>query len=166
VKQWTGIEITLQRAKNIVADFRRTNSGILRLWGQLEQGLKQSRGEELSVELPSGRTVHYFAIAELERHWCGRVERGRARKALYGGLLTENLVQATARDLFSEAILRLETAGLRVVLHVHDEVIVEVNSGDVAEAQLAIQESMRSTPLWAAGLPIQVDTQIADAYRK
>jgi hypothetical protein len=166
VKQWAGKDIALNRAKDIVNDFRRTNPGIIRLWRQLELGVKQSCGGDFEVELPSGRMIHYFNIAEIDGQRCGRVERGQPRKTLYGGLLTENLVQATARDLFAEAILRLERAGLPVVLHVHDEVVVEVDERAGAEALRAVNEIMCVTPPWAAGLPIQADTQIAQAYGK
>jgi hypothetical protein len=166
VKQWVGKDIAVERAKDIVSDFRRTNPGIIRLWRQLELGVKQSRGEDFELELPSGRVMRYFNVAEIDRQRCGRVERGQPRKILYGGLLTENLVQATARDLFAEAILRLERAGLPVVLHVHDEVVVEVDEGVDAEALLAVNEIMCVAPAWATGLPIQADTQIADAYGK
>ena len=166
VKLWTGLEISEAQAKQMVADFRRTNPGVVGLWRRLEQGLRGSTGGTFELELPSGRMIRYFNIAEIDRQRCGRVERGQPRKTLYGGLLTENLVQATARDLFAEAILRLERAGLPVVLHVHDEVVVEVDESAAAEALQAVNEIMCVVPTWATGLPIQADTQIADAYGK
>jgi hypothetical protein len=55
-------------------------------------------------------------------------------RTLHGGLLVENAVQAIARDILAEAILRIEDAGLRIVLHVHDEVVAEVREADADQA--------------------------------
>ena len=166
VKQWSGQEITLAKAKQVVRDFRCTNPRITALWRRLEQGLRQSAGDKLAVELPSGRAVNYFNIAQIDGQWTGRVERGGPPKKLYGGLLFENLVQATARDLFAESILRLESAGLPVVLHVHDEVVVEVTEADGARARDEVERLMRQVPPWAEGLPVEVKAHTARRFMK
>ena len=66
--------------------------------------------------------------------------------------LTENAVQAVARDLFAAAMPRLEAAGYPIVLHLHDEIVAEVpeDFGSVAE----IKRIITASPDWAAGLPI------------
>ena len=68
------------------------------------------------------------------------------------GTFAKNVVQATARDLLAAAIERLEARGIPVVLHVHDEVVVEVPIGSITEAEfLAI---VLEAPDWAEGLPL------------
>ena len=70
----------------------------------------------------------------------------------YGGKLTENIVQATARDILGEVLLRAEDAGLDVVFHIHDEIVVEASEGQT----LQMVEELFSRPIsWAPGLPLK-----------
>ena len=82
----------------------------------------------------------------------------------YGGQLTENAVQALARELLVEAILRFEARGFPIVMHCHDEIIVE-NPNITAEL---MQEIMSERPAWAAelGVPISVEAWVGKRYRK
>jgi|SRR5579883_352497 len=95
----------------------------------------------LALRLPSGRFLRYLE-ARLERAK-GRayenvVFRHRERQRPgYGGLWTENAVQAIARDIIAAALVRLEAVGLDVVLHVHDEVVCELDATS-AEAGLLL----------------------------
>jgi len=90
------------------------------------------------------------------------------RVATYGGKLAENVTQACARDVLAEAMLRLDDAGFDIVMHVHDEVVVEIPerelAGDGAESMFA--NFMALTPDWAPGLPIAVETWRGRRYRK
>ncbi len=86
-----------------------------------------------------------------------------ARVSTYGGKLAENITQAIACDLLAEALLRLDEAGMDVVLHVHDEAVCEI--GD-ASATAAIESIMKVTPPWAAGLPIAVKAWAGKRYKK
>jgi DNA polymerase len=78
---------------------------------------------------------------------------GWIRLNTYGGKLTENVVQATARDILAHAIVNLEHAGYPVVLHVHDEVVSEVleNAGNIGE----FERIMSTMPAWAHDWPIR-----------
>jgi DNA polymerase len=134
----------------------------------------------LVCTLPSGRHVIYrdARVEDVLKH--GKVRqcvtyhspRG-GRRVLYGGKLAENVVQAICRDLLVAAMLRLEAAGYRVVMHVHDEIVAEVpahacdaptrarcSDDDVARAQ----DLLETTPLWAPDLPIGVDCGTAERY--
>lgn len=77
--------------------------------------------------------------------------------------IVSNCVQATARDVFGEAIIRLEAAGIPVVLHVHDEVVCEV---DVDVPVSAVYDIMARTPDWIPGLPVDSSVVEADRYFK
>ena len=86
------------------------------------------------------------------------------RHDLYGGLLTANATQAVARDILAEAMLRVDAAGYAIVLHVHDEIVVEVPEGkDKLAELLAI---MSKPPTWAEGLPIEAEGWTGRRYQK
>lgn len=81
---------------------------------------------------------------------------GWVRMSTYGGQLVENIVQATARDILANAIIRLERAGLPVVLHVHDEIVCEVPDDGLAELRLrSLEAHMNTMPEWAKGWPLK-----------
>ena len=74
------------------------------------------------------------------------------RGETYSGKLTENITQATARDLLAEAMWRMERAGLGIVGHVHDEVILEVPKGQYTVDDVC--SIMNQNPKWAEDLPL------------
>jgi DNA polymerase len=116
----------------------------------------------LRLTLPSGRSLSYpFPRLDTNRfgNTCvtfldnagGKFVDVKFGQGAYGGLWTENIVQAIARDLLAAAMLRLEAAGIgAVVLHIHDEIIVEAKEGSLEEFRRLIEE----VPPWAKGLPI------------
>ncbi len=81
----------------------------------------------------------------------------------YGGRLTENVVQAIARDLMAESMLEIEKL-FDVILLVHDEIVAErkIGEGDLAE----FQRLMANAPAWATGLPIKVEGWKGKRYKK
>ena len=163
-----GIDISFADAKKTVADFRAKNPRISRLWNQLDRDFKRSAGGDYSIELPSGRVLRYFNVVKTPRgYYAAATERGGKLRSLYGCLLTENLVQATARDLFAEHLLQIHRAGIgRIVFHVHDEVIVEVPASNADEAREQIQTIMSITPDWLSGCPVAAESKILNRYTK
>lgn len=98
---------------------------------------------------------------------CLTFKGGRQKVAhLYGGLLTENAVQALARGLLAASMMRIEKAGMPVVLTVHDEVVCEVDEGS-ADLQ-AFEQLMAEPTLWAREMkiPIAVEAWEGNRYRK
>ena len=167
-KLMAGLDLTETRSKEIVDDYRRKNWKVLDLWNRLERGLKESKGEDYHVELPSGRAQKYWDVTpQMGKHgkpdWRASLELGGPKYPLYGGRLCENLVQATARDVFGECIQRLEQQGLRVLFHVHDEVILEVDQ-DVKPKD--VDHIMSTTPVWLPGCPIGSESKEASCYEK
>jgi DNA polymerase bacteriophage-type len=88
------------------------------------------------------------------------------KKRLYGGLIVENITQATARDLLCDALLRCEQSGYETVLHVHDEIVVERDQNDWVRDLDGLERIMKSTPWWAAGCPIEVEGFSSQRYKK
>ena len=85
----------------------------------------------------------------------------------YGGLWVENAVQGIARDLLAEALVRLDKAGFRIVLHVHDEILCEVPEGDLNDALIKrFSRLMTQRPRWALDLPIAAEVWSGPRYLK
>jgi DNA polymerase len=84
----------------------------------------------------------------------------------YGGSLVENLTQAIARDILADAMARLEAEGLDIVLHVHDEAVVEALDSQAEGVLKLMTEVMQLMPLWAKGLPMKSSGFITKFYRK
>ena len=80
----------------------------------------------------------------------------------------ENVSQAMARDIFAEGLLRIEDAGLpgRVALHVHDEVVFEVEESLASEVSAELLRLMCVTPDWCEGLPVRAEAKICKEYTK
>ena len=131
----------------------------------------------LWMGLPSGRTLAYAKphLADKVTPWgstakelacCGQkcVTRKWTKTDLYGGILTENAVQAIAADILFEAMLRVEAAGLPIVLSVHDEIVCEVPKGRSSAAEL--ERVMSIAPAWATGLPLAAEGWVGERFKK
>ena len=118
----------------------------------------------LTIQLPNGRKLYYahphigtnrFGNESIG-YW-GMDQKTKKWSALetYGGKIVENITQATARDCLAEAVERLEAAGLPVVFHIHDEVVI-----DAAPEQGCLDDVIRimaTPPWWAQDLPLNAD---------
>ena len=80
-----------------------------------------------------------------------------------GWKFVENIVQATARDILAEAMLRLDTRGYKIVMHVHDEAVIEAPADASLEDICGV---MGQTPAWAEGLLLRADGYVCDFYKK
>lgn len=147
---------------------------ILGTGGGVDTGLIniEVKGQDRYVWLPSGRPIVYRGLT---RRWKQLLDADgaplgparlvphvlntggdRARvpfKPLHGGIITENIVQAVARDILVQALRNLEEAGWPVVTHIHDEVVCEIpeDKRDLSEAELVaeVSEIMCRPPSWA-----------------
>lgn len=132
-------------------------------------------GSFLWCKLPSGRTIcyPYPKIEMVETPWGAQKsaityygeEQGKwSKKVAYGGLFAENITQAVARDLLCEAMLDLDEAGYRIVMHTHDEAVADMpygkGSGDEMRAIMC-----RDRP-WTLGLPLDGKAWEGRRYRK
>ena len=172
----------------LVRQWREANPHIIRLWAQVENAAMTAVREKarvrlgrltfhcrsgmLFITLPSGRKLCYvkpriqtnrFGGDGLTYEGVGESKKW-TRIETFGGKLTENIVQATARDLLAEAMLRLRDAGLEIVMHVHDEAVLEVPIGHSGVDEVCAL--MAEAPAWADGLPLRADGYECRFYQK
>ena len=84
----------------------------------------------------------------------------------WGGLLTENASQALSRDIFSDMMLRLEEAGIKIIFHVHDEFIIEVEEKKAEQTLEQVLAIMSTAPDWIADIPLEAEGKIVNRYQK
>jgi len=177
-----GINVDEDEAKRIVSVYREKNNRIAQYWRDSENEfveMVKGAGRVGSVELPlpSGRSLTYHnpRIIQRETPWgamrdtaqvdtLNSVTRQWVSQIIWGGLLTENVVQATARDLMATAMMALELKGYNVILSVHDEIICEVPD-DFGSLEEMI-EIMTRVPAWADGCPVNAEGKEGKRYRK
>jgi DNA polymerase len=137
--------------------------------------LLKCSGAYLFIKLPSGRKLAYpyprIEIEDLQHEVvvfkdasAGQWRDCRGGNGAYGGLWTENIVSGICRDLLASAMLKLERAGYRIVLHVHDECIAEVPEGFGSVEEFT--RLMTASPAWALGLPIAAKAWTGQRFSK
>lgn len=150
----------------IVQDFRTKNPKIVALWKHLDNAIRQAIGDTYRIRLPSGRILQYRdVICDDENGVTAIICRGgkMVRRKLYGGLLTENIVSAIARDILRDAAIRLHLHNFQIILRVHDELVLEVSP---TAPLFLIRELMAVNPPWLIGCPIDVEVEQAVRYKK
>lgn len=182
--------LTEEELPKLVAMWRNANKQIVRLWNVVEdaaidavttgQPVQIMHGIRFSIEkgilfikLPSGRRLSYLA-AKMKQGKFGKdaltyegmdqTTKQWKVQDTYGGKLVENIVQAIARDCLAVAMLRLDEAGFKIVMSVHDEVVLEEKNEHV---RLGLVNKIMSEPIpWAKGLPLTADSYETKFYKK
>lgn len=188
LKAMGGIEMGLSEdeLQSIVDSWREANPNIVSLWWDIDSVVKRvvkTRSKEeyknlvisyekriLFIELPSKRRLVY-PKAKIGTNRFGResivyegivVGNKWDKIESYGGKFVENIVQAIARDILVEAMMRLEKKGSNIVMHIHDEVVIESDSSSVEE----VNKIMSIVPSWALGLILDADGFESEFYKK
>lgn len=178
--------------KTIITQWRLANPKITQFWRDTEAAVIEAIRERatvfinkylkaiyqsgiLFIELPSGRRLAYVkpkvvdddrfpgkekitfqAVDEKTWQW--------VEEDTYGGKLVENIVQAVARDCLAHAMLAVDRMGYQIVMHVHDEIVIEVPEDDVSLAYVC---GLMGEPItWAPGLPLRADGYECQYYQK
>lgn len=187
LKQMGALNMGLEEGElqGLVDDWRRANPNIVQFWKDVQRAatkaLKTRRPIKLGklsfnyrkgfllIKLPSGRNLAYARAKVESGDYGDKISyEGQGDKAYftkqetYGGKLVENIVQATARDILAEALLRIEEAGHDVVFHVHDEAIIEGAGMTIEE----VNNLMAQAPDWAEGLPLNSEGYVTKYYMK
>lgn len=165
--------LTEDELKPIVDSWRQANPKIVQLWWEVDKAVMTAMKEKkptrvkcftfhyesgfLIATLPSGRQL-FYAKPRIMRNEYDRdsltyegVGTGKRWERIesYGPKIVENLTQALCRDLLAEAMQRLSDAGYRIVMHVHDEAVIETPMDTDVDTVCKI---MAKTPSWAPGL--------------
>lgn len=188
LKAMGGIEMGLSEdeLQSLVDSWREANPNIVSLWWDIDSVVKRvvkTRSKEeykdlvisyekgiLFIQLPSKRRLAYpKAKIGINRFggesivYEGIVVGNKWDKIeSYGGKFVENIVQAIARDILAEAMMRLEKKEFNIVMHIHDEVVIESDASSVEE----INEIMSIVPSWAPGLILDADGFESEFYKK
>ena len=161
------LNMTDSESRKQVKDFRNQNPKIVELWKKCEDHIREEARQTpecATMICKSGKPIRYFDVKDDGRELTGQKVRGQGRMKLYGGLLLENLVQATARELMADSLLKIEAAGLPVVLHVHDSVTVEVAESEGQAALDLMIKLLTEEPLYMPGLPLAAEGEIKTHY--
>ena len=129
-----------------------------------------------TIQLPSGRKLFYINPQIGQNRWgnpsityMGMDQTSKKWKRIetYGGKLTENCVQAIARDCLAEAIEHLEAAGFPIVFHVHDEVVIDIAPFAEDKEMLGQVRKIMTQPIpWAPDLPLGADGWVGSFFTK
>ena len=177
-----------EELKGLVQSWRTANPHIVNYWYEIDGAVKAAVKERkmtkvgmvtvyyqsgmLKIALPSGRvlsyvrprmTVNRFGSESVSYEGVG-TNRKWTRIESYGAKFCENIVQATARDVLAEAMLRLEKKGFDIVCHIHDEVVLEVPEGTSSVEE--VNEIMAVCPDWCEGLPLKAAGFESPFYKK
>lgn len=162
--------------------YRDTNTRISALWRTMENALgvmappegdpDEIRFDAGDVKLmrhallkPNGLRLHYPG---LQRGDSGYTyiggKSGRERTKIYGGLLTENVVQSLARDIIFEQALWIRAEGYRIGTRTHDEIVCVVPDDQAERCYSYMISRMRTPPTWCADLPLNASGGIGQSY--
>lgn len=188
--------LTEEELPDIVSRWRKANPRIVDFWQKVEnaalyvmntaRSVGLDRGiifarevspvegvDFLTITLPSGRKLFYPSpyLAVNDRgnealHYRMQIGANWGSKSTYGGKLTENITQAVARDCLAAAITRLADVGYRIVMHVHDEVVIEIDETDPEETLAEVNAFMGDPLPWAPGLHLTAAGFISRYYMK
>jgi DNA polymerase len=184
-----GVLLSEQEILKTVKAWRKANPWAVNQWRDLEEAATRAMrnkgfeivagritylfdGSHLWYVLPSGRILCYprakidaDGISYAKSAWKPAADAKEWPRAhLYGGLLTENCVQAIANDILRASLRECDKEGFEVILHIHDEIVVE--SDNSAQDVKRLEYIMTRSPEWCTELPLSVDIKILNRYGK
>lgn len=161
----------------LVLRYRGTYPQIPKLWNTMEQVINAMiRGEEMRfgpngflwtskdrIHLPSGLTLHYRDITRNEQgeatYW-----NGRNREHVYGGSLTNNVIQGLEQEFMGDALIQIADLGYKVATETYDEIVCVVPDEYAGQCLVDMQRVMKTPPSWAPDLPVSSEGGIAKVY--
>ena len=193
----SGLSMTDDELQQIVNDWRAASPKIVKLWYDLQDAAisaingtprlthgvtfrretdLKSGHTALTAQLPSGRKLFYLEPEVGENRWGGpsityigvnQETKKWERMETYSGKIAENLTQAVARDCLAVAIERVTAAGLPVIFHIHDEIVIEAQPFGTHEEMLERVTNLMAAPIpWAPGLPLAADGWVGEYFKK
>jgi len=175
-----GADLAEERCKEIVDLYRETNDKIVNLWDESELALKHLKAWPLEtkngyylgaqdaltvckegIRLPNGLLLRYPELHLVDNKYVYKSRKGQV--TLWGGAVVENVVQALARIIVGEQMLKLRER-YRPVLTVHDAAVIVVPEDETEEAVNFVVEVMSKPPDWARTLPVACEAKYAYSY--
>lgn len=176
---------------DLVTAWRKANPKITKFWWDVDRAAMTAVGDHrtikiqygitfsyqdgfLFIKLPSGRKLAYvkpqiiegkFGRPALTYEGMDQIKKTWERIDTYGPKLVENIVQAVARDCLAVNMSRLDDSGYDIRMHVHDEVILDVQKAN-SEALTEVNKIMSQPIVWAPGLPLRADGYETEFYKK
>lgn len=183
------IDLSIAEATRIIKLYRSTHPMVVLFWEKVERAFRMAtqtgQAYELSyslrffrednvtiIQLPSTRRLYYTGakVEGTARYpqltMSNPAAHGDKKIHFWGGYLVENIVQAVARDILAEAVLKIEELGIRVPLIVHDDMSVVVPEKEVETYRAQIEDIARTPPVWAPNLPVDIDCRVSRRYGK
>jgi DNA polymerase len=186
-----GIIMPESESRKMVDAWRRANPWSVPYWSELEVAYTRAirnpktimpagrvkyyfDGVHLWYSLPSGRVLCYpYALIEedgvtyAKASWKPAADAKQwPRARLWKGLACENITQAVAADILRHALRRLDAEGFAVVLHCHDEVLLECDKADAERSKDILVDIMCTPPDWCATLPLGAEASVMARYGK
>ncbi len=162
----SGHKIDPKEYPSLVKKWRKANPHIVSFWSMVEDACFTAmrsrqvitrenlqfkyRNGNLFIRLPSGRWLTYYdtKVEDGQITYMGTDAKGWCRLRTFGGKLTENIIQATARDCLADSVRELVAAGLKPIFHVHDEIICEIPEDRREELAALHQQIMAKQEPW------------------
>ena len=192
--QSLGIALTPEQSEKSVTVFRNTYEEVVDFWWDIDKIVRRTiisrkphklrmltfdiKGPFLRIGLPSGRFLHYCRpkVEPKMMPW-GKVKDAITYEGLndqkqwvriqtHPGKLTENVVQAIARDLLAHGMTLADDSGLDVRLHIHDQIVTLCDEATAEDDLKTLQDCMSVTPDWAPGLPLAADGFLSRVFKK
>lgn len=179
--------------KDIVDRWRKASPAIVQMWYEFERcaiaALKTRKPQTsklkgvifnyehkcLTTQLPSGRKLIYRDAVLSRNKWDGESIKYKGKHQVtgqwtwvesYGGKISENIIQAIARDLLADGMRRLDAAGFDIVLHVHDEVCADIPNESTGFVLSEMCRILGEEVPWAKGLGTPAEGFITNYYKK
>ena len=183
LKMAAGVELDERECKRLVSVYRNINSKVIDLWRECEEALRDiaswPNGKEpypigqhnalyatpQGIKLPNGLYIKYPGLtwdtSEAKSKFIYKSRRGFI--SIWGGSVVENVVQALARSIIGEQMLKINQK-YRPVLTVHDAVVNVIPEAEIDDAMEYIIGTMSTPPDWATGLPVACEAHFGDSY--
>jgi len=170
-------------AKQLHEGWKAINAPIVRMWHNFSDAfigaaVRREAGEahgftftplgdenDVKIMLHDGHVLYYRGL-EIHHDERNCVQILRDGKVIHGGLLTENLMQATCARLLCRALVACENAGLATVLHVYDSILIESDTKNAKRDAAKLKEIMCDAPPWGADMKLAVDQHIGKRWTK
>ena len=191
-----GIKLTFEEADFLVRGYRKNHAAVVSMWYALSKaalGAVQQPGVPfathkvvfkvvtdrvgtpwLSLTLPSGRVMYYNRpfvgegkFGPVPCHWgFHQTSQNWLRMELIPGRITENIVQAAARDILVHGMLTAEAHGFQIGISIYDEVVCEIEDRDHEEQLALLCKCLCATQPWSAGIPLRAEGFVGKRYKK